>query len=149
MINQATHIEIFKEIMKRIFREYIKSLWSRKGTVCFVELPLLFETKVFAYIVSTIVCITTTPDNQLKWLMGRNHYTEEEALQRIKAQIPVKEKARRSHFVIENVKDREYLKQQTIEMVEYCRNNTRIFGMTVLLSVIALITLIFIVRLFL
>ncbi|KAG2392325.1 hypothetical protein C9374_012577 [Naegleria lovaniensis] len=147
MINAATHMEIFKEIMKRIFIAFAKSILvtPQKTTICFVELPLLFETKIFQYIVSTIVCIKTTPERQLQWLMHRNHYTEEEAQQRISSQIPVEEKAQRSDFVIDNSRDREYLKIQTFDMVDYCGKHTSTFGLKTFVALVALIFIIVIV----
>lgn len=151
MINEATHLEIFKEIMKRIFIEFLKSLFvtPRTTTICFVELPLLFETKIFQYIVSTIVCIKTTPERQLQWLMARNHYTEEEAQQRISSQLPVEEKARRSNFVIDNSRDRDYLKIQTFEMVEYCAKNTTTFGLKTFVAFMVLILVLVLVAMIL
>ena len=147
MINSATHMEIFKEIMFRIFKEFFKSMTRiGKETLCFVELPLLFETKVFKYIVSTIVCIKTSDERQLQWLMSRNGYSEEEALQRIKSQLPVEEKARRSHFVIDNCKDKTYLKEETFKVVDRCAKHASTFGLKFFLITIGIIICGFILK---
>ena len=63
------------------------------------SIPLLYETqreKDFDFIVVT-VC---PPDVQLQRLLERDRMSEEEAHQRIAAQIPAEEKAARADFVI-------------------------------------------------
>ncbi|KAL9644946.1 hypothetical protein ABK040_004440 [Willaertia magna] len=145
MINNATHFYIFQSIVKKLVTVYYQSLFRKKQTICFVELPLLFETKIFKYIVSTIVCISTSSDNQLRWLMERNNFSEEEALQRIKAQWPIKEKEKRSDFVISNDKDKESLRLRTFEMIEFCGKNTNPieFKLILLFGIIVIFSLIF------
>jgi dephospho-CoA kinase len=63
------------------------------------SIPLLYETqreKDFDFVVVT-VC---PPDVQLERLLERDRMSEEEAHQRIAAQIPAEEKAARADFVI-------------------------------------------------
>ena len=49
-----------------------------------------------------IVFIKTEDDIRLKRLMQRNKFTQEEALSRIKSQLPQEKKAKKADFVIEN-----------------------------------------------
>ena len=50
-----------------------------------------------------LVVVTTTPEIQLRRLRERNALTGEEALDRVRSQMPLADKARLADFVIENV----------------------------------------------
>jgi len=63
------------------------------------SIPLLYETgrdKEFDFVVVTIC----PPEIQRQRLLARDGMSEEEAHQRIEAQMPADEKAARGHFVI-------------------------------------------------
>jgi dephospho-CoA kinase len=67
--------------------------------VAIADIPLLFETgreRSFDVVITT----ACAPDTQLRRLMDRDRLTEAEARQRIAAQWPTEDKARRSHYVI-------------------------------------------------
>ncbi|GGH75621.1 dephospho-CoA kinase [Compostibacillus humi] len=66
-----------------------------------LDIPLLFESKLTHYVDKTLV-VYVDEDVQLKRLMERDGFTEEEAKNRINAQIPVKEKANMADAVIDN-----------------------------------------------
>ena len=62
-------------------------------------IPLLYETnheRDFDFVVVTFC----PPEIQLQRILDRDHISEEEALQRIAAQMPAEEKAKRANFVI-------------------------------------------------
>jgi dephospho-CoA kinase len=68
-------------------------------TVGVASIPLLYEThreKDFDFVVVT-VC---RPEEQLRRIVQRDGITEEQARQRIAAQMPAEDKARRADFVI-------------------------------------------------
>ncbi|MEN1968250.1 dephospho-CoA kinase [Lentibacillus sp. N15] len=72
------------------------------GASCVVlDIPLLFESKLTHFVDKTLV-VFVDEEVQLKRLMERDHFTEEEAIQRIQSQIPVKEKAAMADAVIDN-----------------------------------------------
>lgn len=84
-----------KERLMEIFKNF-----SREDFV-FISIPLLFEVgwqKLF----DKILFIDTSDKIRLKRLMERNNLTEEEALARINAQQPTKDKIKNSDFVICN-----------------------------------------------
>jgi dephospho-CoA kinase len=69
------------------------------GSMGVASIPLLYETgreRDFDFVVVT-VC---PPEIQLQRLLARDGMSEEQAHQRIEAQIPAAEKAARGHFVI-------------------------------------------------
>ena len=67
----------------------------------FVDVPLLFEAK-FDDLVEKIVVVSLDEKIQLERLMNRNSLSKEEALQRIKSQIPVREKEKLGDYVVDN-----------------------------------------------
>ncbi len=66
----------------------------------FIDIPLFFEGE--RYPIEKSLVIYTPPAQQLERLMSRDGYTKEEALDRIKTQIPVEEKRKRATYVIDN-----------------------------------------------
>lgn len=67
----------------------------------FMDIPLLFESKL-EHFVEKIIVVSVTEDVQLERLMERNGLTEEEAKARIATQIPVKDKEALADVVIYN-----------------------------------------------
>lgn len=72
-----------------------------KAPCVVLDIPLLYENNLTHLVDKTIV-VYADEDVQLQRLMERNEYTEQEAIQRIQAQIPVKEKAKKADAVIDN-----------------------------------------------
>ncbi len=66
----------------------------------FIDIPLFFEGE--RYPIKKSLVIYTTKVQQLERLISRDGYTKEEALDRIKTQIPVEEKRKRATYVIDN-----------------------------------------------
>lgn len=110
MLNQIVHPAV-RESMIAKRDAYVKS-----GEKCIVlDIPLLFESNLPHFVDKTLV-VYVDEDIQLQRLMERNGYTEEEALQRIRAQIPVKEKADRADQVIDN-NGSKYESYQQLELI--------------------------------
>lgn len=79
-----------------------QNAYAEAGAKCVVlDIPLLFESKLTHFVDKTVV-VYVDEHVQLQRLMNRDGYTEEEAGQRIKAQLSVKEKAERADVVIDN-----------------------------------------------
>lgn len=87
---------ILHPVVYQSIRSWFDTLGGPMGVA---SIPLLYETnreKDFDYVVVT-VC---PPDVQLRRVLDRDRMSEEEAHQRIAAQIPAEEKAARADFVI-------------------------------------------------
>lgn len=69
--------------------------------VAVLDIPLLFENGLEALVEETWL-VYLDPEHQLERLMRRNGYSREEAAQRIAAQLPLSEKARRATRLIDN-----------------------------------------------
>lgn len=80
--------------------EHLSIEQDRLGKPYFIDIPLFFENK--RYPIEKSLVVYTTEEKQLERLMQREGYTKEEALNRIKAQIPVEEKRKLATYVIDN-----------------------------------------------
>lgn len=93
-LENIVHPEI-KNRIKLIFEK------NKNEKYVFVSIPLLFEIG-WGNLFDKILFIKTEDDIRLKRLMQRNKFTQEEALSRIKSQLPQEKKAKKADFVIEN-----------------------------------------------
>ncbi len=64
-------------------------------------IPLLFEAKM-TDLVSEIWVVTCSFENQLKRLQQRDNLSEKQAISRINSQMPLEEKVKLAHLVIDN-----------------------------------------------
>lgn len=96
-LNRITHprvIECFREELARMARE-------NPEAVVVLDVPLLFESGMYR-LADEIWVVWANEKVQLERLMEREGFTPEEAWQRIRAQMPLEEKARRADRVINN-----------------------------------------------
>ena len=85
-------------------------------------IPLLFETHWDAEY-DIICCIASERETQISRMMRSRGYTREEAEARLAAQLPVAEKAAKSHYVINNNGTTEELKSAAKRFVEWLTAN--------------------------
>ena len=81
-----------------------------------VDIPLFFESK--RYPIEKSLVVYTPKAIQLKRLMLRDGYNEQEALQRIEIQMDVEEKRKRATYIIDNRDDLIALKHECIRVKE-------------------------------
>ncbi|WP_106496944.1 dephospho-CoA kinase [Lentibacillus sp. Marseille-P4043] len=96
LLNNIVHPAVREKMLQR------RDGFVEAGATCVVlDIPLLFESKLTHYVDKTLV-VYVDEHVQLERLMNRNHYSEEEARQRIESQIPVSKKAAMADAVIDN-----------------------------------------------
>ena len=83
-------------------------------------IPLLFEAHWDADY-DIICCVSSDRETQVSRMMTTRGYTREEAEARLAAQLPVEEKAAKSHYVIENNGSAEELKSKVAEFVNWLK----------------------------
>lgn len=93
-LENIVHPEI-KVRIKKIFEE------NKLEKYIFVSIPLLFEVG-WRNLFDKILFIYTEDKIRLNRLMQRNDFTKDEALARIKSQLPQEEKVKVSDFIINN-----------------------------------------------
>jgi dephospho-CoA kinase len=81
------------------------------------DVALLFETGGVARM-DRVVVVYTDPDTELARLMARDGIPEEQARARIATQMPVAEKAKRAHYVIDNSGERVETERQVKAVYE-------------------------------
>ncbi|MFB4166689.1 dephospho-CoA kinase [Virgibacillus sp. JSM 102003] len=95
-LNGIVHPAVREKMLER------RDSYVEAGADCVVlDIPLLFESKLTGFVDRTVV-VYVDEEVQARRLMERDEYSEEEAYQRINAQIPVKEKANLADAVIDN-----------------------------------------------
>jgi len=81
----------------------------------FIDIPLFFETKNYA--ISPVVVVYAPKDMQIERLIKREGLSKEEALKRIKAQLPIEKKLELADFVVDNSKDLKHLQSEVEHLV--------------------------------
>ncbi|HWO75512.1 MAG TPA: dephospho-CoA kinase [Bacillus sp. (in: firmicutes)] len=112
LLNSIVH----PAVRKNMLSERDKAFARGEKTV-FMDIPLLYESKLTHYVEKVIV-VYVDPSVQLKRLMQRNQLTEEEALSRINAQLPLEDKKNWADAVINNNGTIEETKQQLKKILE-------------------------------
>lgn len=96
-LNHITH----PRIMESLKDEFQRIKTSSPDAIVVLEVPLLYET-FMDRMCDEVWVVWVDRETQLKRLIGRNNYSEAEAIRRIDSQIPLDEKARRADVVIDN-----------------------------------------------
>ena len=99
--------QIHPYVRKR-FQEGIDSLDNQ---IIVLSIPLLIEANL-THLVSEIWVVYCNVEQQIQRLQQRNHLTEQQAIARIKNQLPLAEKIIRADVVLDNSVSLEYLYQQ-------------------------------------
>ena len=101
MLESIIHPKVKQEILN-----ILNSCQNKKAV--FVSVPLMFEAG-FEDIFDKIIFVSAPENLRLKRLMLRNNLTEEDALKRIKSQLPESNKISKSSYTIKNDSDIEQI----------------------------------------
>jgi dephospho-CoA kinase len=108
-LNKITHPEIIKLIKKEI--SLAKNDSKEEKKILIIDAALIYETKIDR-LMDKIIVVYLDEEEQLKRLIKRNNLSEKEALQKIKSQIPLKEKIEIADYVIDNSNSLDKTKEQ-------------------------------------
>ena len=95
-------------------------LAARTAALRVVIVPLLFEVR-WEKDFDIICCVGSVREAQVSRMMTTRGYTREEAEARLAAQMPVAEKAAKSHYVIANDGSAEELRAAVVKFVEWIK----------------------------
>ena len=84
-------------------------------------IPLLFECNWDADY-DIIICISSPAEEQIRRMVETRGLTRAAAEARLSAQLPVSEKAARSHYVVVNDSTVEHLREEAVRCVEWLRS---------------------------
>ncbi|KAF4611906.1 hypothetical protein D9613_004403 [Agrocybe pediades] len=90
--------------------------WVRGHKYCIMDVPLLIEGGLWKF-VGLVVVVYCSEDIQLQRLMQRDGSTKEEAMSRLKSQIPISEKVSYADIVIDNSGSRQELEKSIDDLV--------------------------------
>ncbi len=96
------------------FQEVIDSLDNQ---IIVLSIPLLIEANL-THLVSEIWVVYCDYEQQIQRLQQRNHLTEQQAITRIKNQLPLTEKITRADVVLDNSGGLDFLYQQIDQIVK-------------------------------
>lgn len=106
-LNQIVQPVIRQEIIRQL-----KSFTTEPMVV--LDAPVLFE-QGYETLVDCIMVVSTTPAEQLRRLMERDHLTREDAQKRIDAQMPIEIKQKKADVTIDSSGSIEATQKQVIE----------------------------------
>ena len=110
ILNNITHPFIFESIKIKLLER------CEEGKIIFLDIPLLFEQydlwKEFGIEFDEIVLVYLNNEDQIERLKKRDNISEEEALVKIKSQLPIDEKLKRASKTIDNSGDVQQLNDQ-------------------------------------
>ena len=108
-LNDITHPEITKIIKKEI--DSLKNKTYKQKKILIIDAALIYEAKIDR-LMDKIIVVYIDEDEQIKRLIKRNNLSKDEALQRIKSQMPMKEKVKMADYVIDNSNSLDKTKKQ-------------------------------------
>ena len=114
-LNEITHPEITKMIKKEI--DLAKNKTHNQEKVLIIDAALIYEAKIDRFM-DKIIVVYIDKDEQIKRLIKRNNLSKDEALQRVRSQIPMEEKAKIADYVIDNSSSLDKTKEQVEKIWE-------------------------------
>jgi len=108
-LNEITHPEIIKMIKKEI--DLAKNATHNQGKILIIDAALIYEAKIDR-LMDKIIVVYINEDEQVNRLTKRNNLSKREALQRIKSQMPMKEKVKMADYVIDNSSSLDEMKEK-------------------------------------
>ncbi|KAG2208523.1 hypothetical protein INT47_010219 [Mucor saturninus] len=108
ILNHCTHPYVRWEMAKQAFL-----YWLRGADIVIFDVPLLIENAN-----TSILMLSSSDILQLQRLRKRDNLTEEQAIQRMKSQMPMSEKVEKADIVLDNSSDIQQLEIQVRNMVK-------------------------------
>jgi dephospho-CoA kinase len=113
LLNTIVHPRVLKETKRQL-----KDIEQNKPNALVVlDIPLLFEAGTHKDLSEVIVVYVPEPI-QIKRLMERDRISQEDALTRIRSQMPIEEKKSLATMVIDNSDTLEHTRRQTLEILQ-------------------------------
>jgi dephospho-CoA kinase len=110
-LNAIVHPAVRKEMLSK--RDYY--LQNERSVI--LDIPLLFESNL-THLVDKVLLVYVDEEVQLKRLIERNGFSEREALARIQAQDPLKDKVAKSDEIINNNGSKEETREKVTHIID-------------------------------
>lgn len=112
LLNQITH-PVIVEVMKKRLNQI--SNQASEDVICIIDAPLLFEAHI-EYMMDKIIVVYINEKEQMSRLLQREDLSKDDAIKRIRAQIPIEDKVRLADYVIDNSFSIEQTKEQASQL---------------------------------
>jgi dephospho-CoA kinase len=113
LLNTIVHPHVRKETNRQL--KQIEK--NDPDALVILDIPLLFESGMHKDL-SEVIVVYAPEHIQIKRLMERDHILQEDALARIRSQMPIEEKKGRATTVIDNSGTLEHTRKQTLEIFQ-------------------------------
>ena len=104
-LEAIVHPKIKAEILEQASKQ------EKLGKPYFIDIPLFFE-REGAYDIDKVLVVYTSKEIQLERLIKREGLSQEEAKQRINAQLPIDTKREKASYLIDNSKNLAHLQSE-------------------------------------
>lgn len=106
---------IMQPLLWALIRRRMEEARAAGSAICVLDMPLLYEAGLDA-LCDTVWCVYIPEETQIERLMARDGFTREEALSRLRSQMPAKEKAEKAPVVIDTSGSISYTKAMLPEL---------------------------------
>ncbi len=117
-LEKILHPLIFQKEKEIIF-DYLK---KNPDSIVISDAALMIETGSFKRY-NKIIVVYIPEELQIQRLMKRDNLTKEEAIKRIKSQMPIEEKIKYADFIIDNSKSLDETEKQIKRIIEELKND--------------------------
>jgi len=121
-LGRIMDFRVFRAILGQMLSHWYK---SRRGDVVILDAPLLFESKRLVPFVGCTVVIAADQEVVISRMASRNQLTEQQARQRLAAQLPNATKCQMADVVIWNDATFDVLTKKVDESVAWMRSRRR------------------------
>lgn len=102
VFSKKEKLKKLNSILHPIIKEQVELEISKcQDALIFIDCPLLFETD-FIDLCDCSICVFVDMDTQIRRIMNRDKVSFPEAIKKINAQMPLKEKVKLADYVIDN-----------------------------------------------
>ena len=119
-VRKALEARLHPPVKARI-NEFLE---GHKDLIAIAVVPLLFEAH-WDEEYDIICCVASVRENQISRMMTNRGYSREEAEARLAAQMPVAEKAEKSHYVIYNDAAASDLREETAKFASWLKKKVQ------------------------
>jgi len=112
LLNQITHpviIEVMKKQLNQISNQ------TTGDVICLIDAPLLFEAHI-EHMMDKIIVVYINEKEQMTRLLQREGLSKDDAIKRIRAQMPIDDKVHLADYVIDNSFSLEQTKEQVFQL---------------------------------
>jgi dephospho-CoA kinase len=121
--NKEQRLKLESIVSPKIKEQILKEAKEQEklGKPYLIDIPLFFE-REGVYDIDKVIVVYTPQATQLERLVKREGLSEQEAMQRIEAQLPIDSKKEKATYIIDNSKDLAHLQSECERVKEEILN---------------------------